>query len=443
MGAGRVLLPGLPARQAGSLLTVAEALGRLLANVAPLPSERLPLEGCLGRALAAPLRAERRLPAFTGSAMDGYAVRSADLARATSARPIDLPVAFEIAAGGAEPRALGPGETARIFTGAPLPPGADAVVMQELVRLDCSGLAASARRPTEPSFSAGAGVASFERPCPAGENVRPAGEDLGLGELALPAGTTLGSAELGLAAALGAQSLEVHRRPKVSLLTTGDELCEPGAALPFSGIFDSNGPALSAAVLEAGAELAHRERVPDDAAAIRRALERGVGADLLLTVAGVSVGDRDLVRTALAELGVALDFWRVAMRPGKPVALGRWPVRGTPVLGLPGNPVSAWVTFELFARPLLRRLGGHRGPDRFFVEARLTTPVQKPSQLALYCRGRFADGAFTPAARQGSGHLTSIARQDSLAELPIGPERFESGALVRVRLLGRPQGGTP
>jgi molybdopterin molybdotransferase len=352
--------------------------------------------------------------------MDGYAVRAADVATATANQPRSLPVVYEVAAGGLLPRPLAVGEAARIFTGALIPEGADAVVMQEEVR------------------DAGDRV-EIPRALRPGENVRPAGEDLQRGDLALAIGSPLGPAELALAAALGRGTLRVSRAPRVAIVTTGDELQEPGSALRPSGIYDSNGPAIAAAVEEAGGEVISLSRALDQPAAIRRALEGGAEADVLITIAGVSVGDRDYVRTALAELGATLDFWRVAMRPGKPVAFGRWQHRA--VLGLPGNPVSALVTFELFGRPLLRRLAGHVAPDRFFVAARLGIAVKKPPQLALFVRGRFDGRLFVPAAKQGSGLLTSIAGQDALAELPVGPSEVEAGSEVRVRLLSHPSLG--
>jgi molybdopterin molybdotransferase len=345
--------------------------------------------------------------------MDGYALRAGDAASATDERPARLPIAFEIAAG-ARPPELPSGQVARIFTGAAIPPGADAIVMQEEV-------------------STAGGRAEFRKPPARGDHLRPAGEDLGPGAVALPRGTTLGPAELGLATALGHATLAVVRRPRVALVTTGDELVPVGQPLPFAGIYDSNGPALTAAARAAGAHPIGSARVRDDLSAIGGALEAARGADLLITVAGVSVGDRDLVRAALADRGVSLGFWRVAMRPGKPVAFGQWD--GRPVLGLPGNPVSALVTFELFARPLLRLLGGHLGPDRRFVTAILQSAVKKPAHLALFCRGRCDGNLFFPAPKQGSGLLTSIALQDALAELPVGPSGVAAGESVRVRLL--------
>ncbi len=394
-----------------------EALARLLSSVSPLPTEAHPLAECLGRAQAEELRCQAPLPPFDSSAMDGYALRAAAVAGASADRPASLSIAYEIAAGGQAPRPLGQGEAARIFTGAVVPAGADAVVMQEEVR------------------TAGSQV-EIPRALRPGENVRPAGEDLRPGELALHAGCSIGPAELALAAALGQTTLRVCRSARVAIVTTGDELQEPGGPLAPSGIYDSNGPAIAAAVREAGADVVAVSRARDDPAAIRQAMERSADADVVITIAGVSVGDRDYVRAVLAELGATLDFWRVAMRPGKPVAFGRWGHRA--VLGLPGNPVSALVTFELFGRPLLRRLAGHRAPDRFIVEAKLAAAVKKPPQLALFVRGRFDGRLFTPAAKQGSGLLTSIAGQDALAELPVGPSHIELGATIRVRLLSHP-----
>ncbi len=400
------------------LLSVQEARARVLAAAVPLPAERLPIESCLCSALAQDLVADRPLPAFDNSEVDGYAVRASDLAGALPDRPVSLPVAFELAAGEGAVRRLEAGRAARVFTGAPLPPGADAVVMQERVRRE-------------------AGRAIFETACEAGLGVRRAGEDVAAGARALEAGSTVGPAEIALALALGSTDLSVHRRPSVAIVTTGDELFDPGEALPPGGIFDSNGPALAAAVRAAGVTILGRHRAKDDPAALWAALERCRGADLVLTVAGVSVGERDYVRAALEGLGASLDFWRVAMRPGKPLALGRW--GRVPILCLPGNPVSCLVTFELFGRPLVRRLAGHREVERPLVDAELSAAVRKPADLAFFCRGRWEDGRFTPAPKQGSGILTSLVGQNGLAEIPPGPSELPAGSRVRVRLLGVPE----
>jgi molybdopterin molybdotransferase len=397
----------------GPLLPVEEALARMLGPVAPLASEQCALGDLLERSLAEDLVAQRPLPAFDSSAMDGYALRAADAARV----PAMLPIGFTVAAGAEAPRPLATGEVARVFTGSPIPPGADAVVMQEDTRT------------TE------AGVAILRAPAP-GDHVRRAGEDVQAGGVALLRGTTLGPAEVALTAALGRARTAVHRRPAVAILTTGDELFEAGAALPPSGVYDSNGSALAAAVRAAGGAVSCVLRAPDDPTAIRAALQRCEGADLVVTVAGVSVGDRDHVRGVLENLGASLMLWRVAMRPGKPVAFGL--LLNRPVLCLPGNPVSALVTFEVFGRPLVRKLGGHQGTGRFFIEVPLAADVKKPPHLTLFCRGRFDGRSFAPAAKQGSGLLTSLAGQDALAELPVGTERVAAGALVRVRLLDRP-----
>ncbi len=398
-------------------MPVDAALARVLEDARPLGPERLELGACLGRALAEPLVAPFALPRFTSSAMDGYAVHAADTAGASAEAPVGLPVNQRAYAGGGPRTELARGQAARITTGALLPAGADAVVPQEETRQWAHD-----------------GVA-IVRPIVSGQFVRPAGEDLEAGEEALPAGTALGPAELGLAAALGRRDLWVWRRPRVAVVTMGDELIEPGEPLPPGAIYDANGLALTAAAREAGAEIAGVARAPDDPEAIARAIGSCRGADLLLTIGGVSVGDRDHVRPVLEDLGARLDFWRVAMRPGKPLLFGRWEDR--PVLGLPGNPVSALVTFEVFGRPLLRRIGGHRATDRVFVEAELTAPVDKPSSLTLFCRGRCDDRRFFPAKKQASNLFTSIARQDAMAELPPGPARVEAGERIRVRLLPR------
>ncbi|MHB1845235.1 MAG: molybdopterin molybdotransferase MoeA [Deltaproteobacteria bacterium] len=395
-------------------IPVEVALERVLAGALPLGAESVPLDDWQGRALARELLAPSPLPRFSSSAMDGYAVRAGELAEASPERPVALPIAFEVAAGAGPSATLPLATCARIYTGAPLPEGADAVVMQEVVRREGDR-------------------AVFTATCAQGQHVRPRGEDVASGAVALPAGARLGPAEISLAVSLGVAELWLHHRPRVAILTTGDELHGPGEPLSHSGIHDSNGPALAAAAREAGATVVQSLREKDDPRAIRAALARCQGADLVLSVAGISVGERDFVREALASLGARLDFWRVAMRPGKPLAFGR--LGPLPILCLPGNPVSCLVTFELFGRPLVRRLAGHLGPGRTFVTAGLTQPIHKPPELALFCRGRSDGTIFTPAEKQGSGLLTSLVGQNAIAELPPGPSELPAGSRVRVRLL--------
>jgi molybdopterin molybdotransferase len=324
------------------VLSPAAALARILdrlSDVAPLPAERVPMAAALGRALAEEVRASRSLPPFDGSQMDGYALRAADAPRA-GAR---LRVALEVFAGEAPGAPLPPGTCARIYTGAPLPEGADCAEMQEEV----------VRR---------GAVARFRRAAERGRFVLPAGADCREGQVALPAGTAVDAGTIGLAAALGRTELSVHRRPRVGLLATGDEIVAVDRAAGPGQIRDSNSHALAAACAEAGAVPVLLPLARDDRASLARALAAAEGLDAIVTTGGVSVGARDLVRPALEAAGARLDFWRVAMRPGKPVAFAR--LGRTAVFGLPGNPASALVTFEIFVRPALRALQGLPGSGR-------------------------------------------------------------------------------
>lgn len=389
-----------------------------LAPLAPLPGERVPLVEALSRALAEDLVPDRPLPSFDAATMDGYALRAADAPR-PGAR---LPVAYQVFAGRPAPGPLPAGACCRIFTGAPIPEGADAVEMQEEVRR--AGRSAVFRRASE-----------------AGRFVRLRGSDLAAGAVALPAGAVVDAGTVGLAAGIGRTELLVHRRPRVAILPTGDELVPPGR-LPGPGqLVESNGVALAAAVREAGGVPVLLPACGDDAGSLARALEQARGLDALVTVGGVSVGDRDLVRGALEAAGARLGFWRVAMRPGKPFAFGLWD--RTAVFGLPGNPASALVTFELFVRPALRALAGLPGDGRLTVPARLATAQEKPPGLTVFlrCRARWAapDLRLEPLPTQSSGSLSSTAGHDALAVLPAGRTRLPRGARVAAILLRPPR----
>jgi len=397
------------------------ALRRILSGLAelgPLPAERVPFGAALGRALAEALVSERALPPFDNAQMDGYALRAAD-ARRAGAR---LPVAFVSAAGASQLPPLPAGACARIYTGAPLPEGADAVEMQEEV--DREGE-----------------VARFRRPAAAGRFVRRAGHDVAPGAAPLPAGAAVDAGAVGLAAALGRTELLVHRRPRVAILATGDELVPVYRAPGPGQIADSNSHMLAAAAQEAGAEPFLLPLAGDSRPAIRRAVSAARGADLLVTTGGVSVGDRDLTRAVLESMGTKLAFWKVAMRPGKPVAFGRWGRTG--VFGLPGNPVSALVTFELFVRPAIRLLAGLQGPSRPELPARLGVAFEKDPSLTYYvrARARLEGGALwaDPLPTQSSGALTSATGFDALAVLPPGRSRLPRGGRIAVVLLRPPR----
>jgi len=388
--------------------------------VAPLPPERVALSDALGRSLAEDLVAARALPPFGDAQMDGYALRASD----APGPGASLPVAFEVFAGDAPGRTLPPGACARVFTGAPLPSGADCVEMQEQV----------ARRGRH---------VRFRRPAERGRFVRAAGSDLAAGSIALRRGAAVDPGTIGLAAALGEPELPVHRRPRVGVLATGDEIAPLGRAQRPGAIPDSNTHALAAAVADAGAVPIVLPLARDDRASLRRALATARGLDALVTTGGVSVGARDLVRPALREAGARLDFWRVAMRPGKPFAFGR--LGRLLVFCLPGNPASSLVTFELFARPALRALQGLEGAGRASVAARLARAEEKPPDLAVYLRGLLRERGgglwFERLPEQRSGSVPSMAGLGALALLPAGVARLRRGAVVRALVLRPPSAG--
>jgi molybdopterin molybdotransferase len=378
------------------LLPATEALAQILAECTPLPGALAPLEQALGRVLAMDLSAARTQPPADNSAMDGFAVRAVDC----QSPPAPLQVVDRLFAGDSPGQPVRPGEAVRIMTGAPVPPGADAVVMQERTRVE------------------GRTVEVLERPVP-GQNIRPAGEDAREGELLLPAGVTVGLAEAAMLWGQGILKVPVARRPRVGVLSTGDELADPAAPEP-GRLLDSNGPMLTAAAVRAGAEATHLGRCPDDPEALRTALEGARSLDVLITSAGASVGERDLVRGVLRSLGAEERFWRLAIKPGKPLAYARW--GHTHVFSLPGNPVSALVTFELFVRPALRRLAGHASAAPGEVPGRSAVALRKPAGLRHYLRATvtWKDGAAwaTPLPTQGSGVLRSAAQATHLLVLP-------------------------
>ena len=397
------------------MLPVADALARILERIVPLPAGPIPLPAAHGRHLAAALTAPRALPPWDNSAMDGFAVRAADLARA----PVELPVAGVIAAGRPPGAELQPGTALRIMTGAPLPRGADAVVIREEVE----DLGDRAR---------------FAAPAVAGRHVRRAGEDIAAGAEVLGAGARIGPGEIGVLAALGHAEVPVRRRPRVAILSTGDELCPLGQDPGPGQIISSNEHALAAQVAEAGGEVARTALVPDDRARTRDALAAALDCDVVVSSGGVSVGDYDEVRGALEDLGVTLDFWKVRMRPGKPVAFGL-AGSGALVFGLPGNPVSSLVSFELFVRPALLALAGAAELTRPRAEVVLAAPVAKEPGRAHYLRARLrrTGGALEalPHARQGSGMLSSLIGVDALLELPAEAGDQPAGARCAALLL--------
>jgi molybdopterin molybdotransferase len=394
------------------MLTVEEALEQILSRVNSLPTERVPLLSALGRALAEPVVSGREIPPWPNTSMDGYAVRAADT-RAASAR---LAIVGTVAAGSMPSRAVGAGEAMRIFTGAPLPTGADAIVPQE---------------DTETTD----GHVTLKTAVERGAYVRPRGEDLRVGDAVLEPGTAIGPAEIGLLATLGYSQVLVHRRPRVAILSTGNELAELGREPGPGQIPNTNSYSLSAQVLEAGGEPMNLGIAADRLDSIEERLRWGGVADVLLSSAGVSVGDLDLVKSALTRAGAELHLWQVSMRPGKPITFGS--LAGRPVFGLPGNPVSAMVTFELFVRPALRQMAGHRTIHRLRMRVRALAPIANPGIRRGYLRVTLERAGGRWGARltgdQGSAILTSMVRADGLAVVP-GDTTVAQGDDVEVLL---------
>jgi molybdopterin molybdotransferase len=400
------------------LLSVEAALERILAQARALPGEDAPLAQAHGRVLAADLVAPLSLPPFANSSMDGYAVIAADLVGANAVAPVALRMIGTVPAGGVFTGEILPGTTVRIFTGAPLPVGADAVLQQEL---------------TAPGPDAD--TVLMQSAVTPGRNVREAGTDVTQGQTLLRRGTVLGAAEIAIAAATGAAMLAVTRRPRVAVVATGDELIPPGEPLGPGQIYNSNAFMLAAAVREAGGEPVMLPRARDRAEEIRAAFTAAQDADLILSSGGVSVGDFDLVRQVIEEMG-AIDFWRVNVRPGKPLAFGK--MGATPLIGLPGNPASSAVTFEVFARPLIRTLLGCNPISRPQIAVKLGSEIARGDRRH-YVRAhlRYADGTVTatPTGDQGSHRIASLLGADALLIIAEGAGSIAAGEVIPALLL--------
>lgn len=404
--------------------TVAEHLEAVLGLVAPGPVVTLDLEHVAGHVLARDVRAPGLLPSWDSSAMDGYAVRRADLAGASPQHPVRLSVLADLPAGSDAVPEVRPGTAARIMTGAPVPPGADAVV------------------PVERTDGGTEAVLVGEEPLP-GAHVRRAGEDVVRGDLVLPVGSLLGPAQVAAAAAVGCAELSVHRRPRVAVLSTGAELVPAGTSLRRGQVHDSNSHLLAAAVRAAGADAVRLGAVPDDPAALEAALDAHDGdVDLVVTSGGVSMGAYDVVKQLLAGRA-GVEFVQVAMQPGKPQGLGRL-AAGTPILALPGNPVSAFVSFEVFVRPAVLRLRGLTEVERPQEPAVVRDGWRTPPGRAQYMPVVIEDDGDGPVAVRravagGSGsHLVAgLARAEGLAVVPAQVEEVRPGDRVRLMRVER------
>ncbi len=401
-----------------ALMSIADARRLLFERFRPLPLERIPIEEADGRVLGEDVTASMDLPPFANSSVDGFAVRARELASAARTAPVCLPVAGDIPAGASQSVFLAEGHAARIMTGAPLPPGADAVVPMESTDLNRASIG-------EPLP---AQVTIFESTA-AGANVRPAGLDVRAGSLALARGTPLRPQQVALLAALGRSRVLAFRRPRVAILSTGDELVSPGGSLRHGQIYESNAIMLAAMVRRAGGVPIDLGIARDNLKEIVTRLDWAVREDaaLILTSAGVSVGAFDLVRSAIEQHGT-IEFWRVDLRPGKPLAFGLY--RGLPVLGLPGNPVSSFVTFELFARDAMRALEGRTPRERprlrVTVEEDLTSDGRES-----YLRARLRREGHELYARlvgdQASSVLSTLAAANGLLIIPSGVRVVQAG----------------
>ncbi|MBI3762175.1 MAG: molybdopterin molybdotransferase MoeA [Chloroflexi bacterium] len=413
------------------LLSVGDALERLLAEFRPLESEVIHADLALGRVLAKAIVALIDLPPFANSSMDGYAVRAADVAAASAEAPVTLTVTADIPAGARPPAiALAPGSAARIMTGAPLPPGVDAVIPIEAT--DDARSSAGAPPPAK---------VRILNPVALGANVRLPGEDVRAGVEVLPAGHVVRPAEMAMLASLGRNEVAVIRKPRVAILSTGDELVEIAEPLAPGKIRDSNSYALAALVQTYGGTPIRVGIAPDRVAAVRERLGAALAqsADLILSSAGVSVGAFDVVKTVVQSEG-SLDFWRVRMRPGKPLAFGQ--VRGVPFLGLPGNPVSAMVTFEIFARPAILKMSGRSSLAKPQVPARLLEEVSSDGRESYLRAVVQREGAVYTArltGGQGSNLITSLTRANALVIVPAGVTRVRAGETLMAWMLHWPE----
>jgi molybdopterin molybdotransferase len=405
-------------------LTARDAALRILAEAKRQPPLKMPLDDALGHVLAEEVRSPLDIPAHTNSAMDGYACRGQDVRGASAERPVRLAVVEQIPAGHFPRRTIGPGECARIFTGAPLPEGADSIIRQEDTDL-------------------GTTTVTIVKDRDVGINFRLAGEDLKRGALALPAGQLLGPAELGVLASLAVAHPVVVRRPRVGILGSGDEIVDvdaPEEILSGRKIASSNTHTLVALVKQAGGEPVNLGIARDTKQSLREHLEKAFDCDLLVTSAGISVGEHDFVKPVLEELGAELRFWKLRMRPGAPVGFGV--LRGIPWVGLPGNPVSTMVTFELFVRPAIRKMAGHSLPFRRSVPVRVGEAIKLGPKLQHFLRAVVTETPTGAEARltgpQGSGILTSMVKANALLVIPEGQHETPAGSVVQALPLQSP-----
>ena len=407
-----------------------EALERVMAGAEPLEPREASLLSAVGFALAEDVVAGVTLPPWDNSAMDGYAVRGDDVRGADAASPVRLSVTRQVRAGDPPGAPVVAGEAVRIMTGAPVPPGADSVVRVE-----------DTDRETDSGFV----LIRDQRDV--GHNVRPAGQDMRPGELLLPRGHTISPGSIGVLAAAGVELVPVHKAPTVAILTTGDELRGPDRfadVLAGHAVPDSNGPMLAAMVADAASSAILLGIADDDPGSLAERIEQAADADILVTVGGASMGEADLVKRVLDQMGYEHGFWRVRMRPGSPIGFGWLPRAGRrqPVFSLPGNPASAFVTFEVFVRPFLRKLGGHVHTRRRRITCRTTAPLKTPARLTHFLRvavdGFGHDATVRLTGSQGSGLVSGLAKTEGLTIIHEDVSALEEGDEVTVMLIREP-----
>lgn len=418
--------------RAADWLSIAEALERILARATPLPTEHVPLDAAMGRALAEDILARYELPPWDNSGMDGYAVRAQDVRGATPENSVHLRVTGAVAAGGASSPDVNQGEAVRIMTGAPVPNGADSVVRVEDTDRE----------------SGESDVVRIFGDRDAGRNIRPRGQDMQRGAIVVPRGRAVGPGQVAAITAAGTVDVEVYRRPSIALLPNGDELVELTeieALEQRRAIPESNSIGLAAAITHAGGTAVRLDIARDTPASLRKGIAQAEHCDALVTLGGASMGEGDLVKRVLHELDFELDFWRVRVRPGSPISFGHLPLpdgRHLPVFGLPGNPASAYVTFQIFVRPYLLRLAGHERIHRMTVAALAGEDLGTTSGLTHFLRVVFRAGeefGHPPrvhlAGLQNSGLVQGLGEAEGLAVVPEGIETIAEGQPLDVILL--------
>lgn len=402
------------------MISVDEALKTVLDSIrSPLGNESVGILESLGRVFAEDIHSDSDIPAFDYSAMDGFAIRSSDCISATTASGIRLKISGEFRAGGDASSKVGKGEAVKIMTGAPIPEGADAVVMVENTK------------------EAGGFVEVFEQ-VQKGDNIRLAGEDIRKGDLVLERGSLIGPAHIGMLASMGIAIVSVAKRPKVAILTTGDEVISIEEKMEPGKIRNSNAYSLFTQVIANCGMPANKGVAKDNKESLSKALKSCLECDIIVTSGGVSMGEYDYVKEVMNELGMEEKFWKVAMRPGKPNLFGT--IQGKPFFGLPGNPVSTMIGFEVFVRPTIMKMLGRKGGDRIEVEALLEEDVKTKKGLTFFVRAqtRWENGGYVTktTGEQGSGMLSSMVKANSLIIVPEDVDTVKKGSKVKVRLLG-------